>query len=151
MLFRSGSSDRVQLLYHDQEGQVVHPLLSRYLVNALIPEEEAMYVCIYGVRCVGNLPQLSIWLVDDFKKDDKQGKVSNFYSLINSLNRSGEFPMSGIVSQLFNQMGMGKSQSVDLIRLMDHDSAKRQPVVFFRNGLMVIVKPQHGVWRVCGD
>ena len=93
--YRYGSSDRVQLLYQDQEGQVVHPPLSHYLVNALIPEEEAMNVCIYGVRCVGKLPQLSNWLVDDFKKDDKQGKVSNFYSPINSLNRSGEFPMSG--------------------------------------------------------
>ena len=145
--YRYTSSDRVQLLYQDRVGNVVHPPISHYLVNALVPEEEAMNVCIYGVRCGGQLSLLSNWLVDDFKREDKRGNISNFYRPIKALNWSGEFPMSGLVSQLFNQMGYGSTQSVYLIKPKHYDPEKSYPVVFFMHGLMGNWKLYQGILK----
>ena len=149
--YRYNTSDRVRLIYQDQAGNPVLPPISHYLANTLVPEEEAMNICIYGVRCAGMFSSFSNWLVQDFLKDDKKGNISNFYSPIHELNKSGNFPMSGITSQIFNQTGLGSTQSVYLIKPENYNPDKAYPIVFFMHGLMGNWKLYQGIFKNLDD
>ncbi len=149
--FRYNTSDRVRLIYQDKTGNAIHPPISHYIANMIIPEEEAMNVCIYGVRCAGMFPSLANWLVQDFLKDDKKGNIANFYSPFDALNWSGNFPMSGVTSQVFYQMGLGSTQSVYLIKPKNYNPEKSYPVVFFMHGLMGNWKLYQGIFKDLDD
>ena len=134
--YRYNTSDRVRLIYQDKQGNAKLPPLSHYLVNVLLPEEE---ICNIGIWCARLAPQgipWDGWILQEFRHDDKKGNIGNFYHPFESLNRSGNFMMSGTTSQVFNEMGMEQTQSVYLIEPKNYDEEKAYPVVFFMHGYL---------------
>ena len=145
--YRYDTNDRVRLVYQDKEGNPKLPPVSHWLFNALLPEEE---ICNAGIICGALFPDavpLGGSLLDDFRRDLKQGKLLNFYAPYNSLNWSGEFLMSGTTAQLFHEMGIDSEQSVYVIRPRNFDETREYPVVFFMHGYLGSWKLYNGILR----
>ena len=149
--YRYNTSDRVQLIYQDKDCQPECPPLSHYLVNVLLPEEEICNIGIWCARLVPKSTPLSGWILDEFRHDDKLGKVGNFYRPFERLNRSGNFIMSGTTSQVFNTIGWGKTQSVYLIKPKKINKDKKYPVVFFMHGYLGNWKLYNGILKDLDD
>ena len=59
--------------------------------------------------------------------------------------------MSGITSQVFNQMGMGNSHTVYLTQPKNYSPDKEYPIVFFMHGYMGNWKLYQGIFRDLDD
>ena len=149
--YRYNTSDRVQLIYQDEEGKPEYPPITHCLVNVFLPEEEICNVGIWGARIVPQIIPLYNWILEEFNHDDKKGNISNFYRPFGRLNWSGEFMMSGTTSQVFNMMGIGNTQSVYLIKPKNYDKNKEYPVVFFMHGFLGNWKLYQGVLKGLKD
>lgn len=134
--YRYNTSDRVRLIYQDENYNPVHPPVSHYLFNVFFPEEELCNFAIAGARCVPEEMPIAGWLVEEFKFEDERGNIRNFANCFRRMNWDGEFMMSGITSQMANMMGMEETRSVYLITPEDYDQSKTYPVVFFMHGFM---------------
>ncbi len=77
--YRYNTSNRVQLIYQDEEGKPEYPPLTHYLVNVFLPEEEICNVGIWGARIVPQIIPLYNWILEEFNHDDKKGNIGNFY------------------------------------------------------------------------
>lgn len=62
--YRYNTSDRVQLIYQDEEGKPENPPLTHYLVNGFLPEEEICNVGIWGARIVPKVIPLTNWILE---------------------------------------------------------------------------------------
>ena len=110
-----------------------------------------MSFCINATRCVGRLSLFNSWLMDEICKDDKRNNISNFYQPAETLNRKGEYLMSGTTSQIFNLLGLGSSQAVYVIKPKNYDPEQSYPVVFFMHGLLGNWKLYQGIFRDLDD
>ncbi len=140
--YRWDTNDRVRLIYQTQEGKPMLPPVYQYIANVIVPEEFAMNLCVWGCRL---LPAetirkyyqgLSVNLLNQFKRDDRQGKILKFYQPYSNLNWSGNYVMSGVVSQGINTITGQHQKSVYVIRPKKYDPEKQYPVVFFCHGLL---------------
>lgn len=134
--YRYNNSDRVRLIYQDENAKPINPPLSHWLFNVIAPEEELCNLGIWGVRVMPkNMPVVG-WLLEEFKYDQKKGNIKNFYKGYKELSWDGLFMMSGITSQMTNMAGFDKTQSVYLISPNKFDKNKSYPLVFFMHGYM---------------
>lgn len=135
--YRYNTSDRVQLIYQDENNSPVLPPVHHYLINVLFPEEEICNLGVWGARILPKrLFPFAGWLLDEFKYENKRGNTGKFVKPYRMLNRRGLYPMSGITSQLCNMMGLGNTRSVYLIKPENYDENRTYPVVFFMHGLL---------------
>lgn len=150
--YRYNTSDRVQLIYQDQNGNPEYPPITHYLVNVFLPEEDICNFGIWGTRIVPKVIPLTNWILEEFNYDDEKGNISKFMRPYNRLNWNGLFMMSGTTSQVFNMLGLGeKTQSVYLIKPKNYDSEKIYPVVFFMHGFLGNWKLYQGVLKGLED
>ena len=147
------SFSRVQLIYQDKKGNRVAPPLSHYLLNVALPEEEVMNMGVWAAKLGATfIPYVNGGtLLKQFQDDSNQGKISNFYRPYRRLNGSFNFLMSGTTSQVFNTIGLGKTQSVYLIKPKNYDKDKKYPVVFFCHGGLGNWKLYQGIWKNLED
>ena len=151
--YRLHTSDRIQLIYQDQQGNPVRPPMTHYLANVLLPEEEIMNLGIWAARCGATfIPYVGGGsILHQFQMDDWHGKIGNFYRPARKLNWSGCFMMSGTTSQVFNMLGMKQTQSVYLVKPKHFDAEKKYPVVFFCHGALGNWKLYQGLWKDLDD
>lgn len=140
--YRWDTNDRVRLIYQTQKGSPMLPPVHHYIANVLVPEEVAMNLCVWGCRLMPATTVryfykgISANLLNQFKKDDREGKMSLFYKPYDNLNWSGNYVMSGVVTQACNSIIGSHQQSVYVIRPKNFDPKKEYPVVFFCHGLL---------------
>lgn len=150
--YRYQTNDRVQLIYQNSKGEAILPPLSHYLLNVVLPEEEIMNLCVWGVRFGTTcFPYVGGAILKQFQMDDHNWKIWNFYRPYSRLNWNGLFMMSGITSQVCNMVGMERSQSVYLIKPKHFDKNKKYPLVFFCHGGLGNWKLYQGLWKDLED
>ena len=150
--YRYNSSDRIQLIYQDEEANPVLPPMSHYIANVLLPEEEIVKFGSWAVRLnLVKAPYVGGKITGQFFSDCNDGKMGNFHRPYSKLNTSGNYMMSGITSQLANMCGLKHTQSVYLIKPNDYDPEKEYPIVFFCHGGMGNWKLYQGLWKDLND
>lgn len=150
--YRYNTSDRVQLIYQDENFTPELPPIHHYLINLFLPEEE---ICNFGVWGARIMPKsmfpFESWLIDEFKYEMRRGNTSNFLKSYRILNRKGLYPMSGTTSQVCNMMGIDDTRSVYLISPKNYDENKAYPAVFFMHGFLGNWKSYTGVLQNLED
>lgn len=153
--YRMGSDDRLQLYYVSEQGERVSTPISHWLFNALVPEEEVMNLGVWGARYGGSLLEkfgIGGGMAEQFKNDDAQGKISNFYKPYRSLDLKGLSLVSGTTSQIFNDFGIrSRTKSVYVLRPTSYDAEKTYPVVFFCHGYLGNWKLYQGLFAGMDD
>ena len=149
--YRYNTSDRVQLIYQDKNGNPELPPITHYLVNVFLPEEEVCNICTWGALIAPDAIKLSGWILDEFKQDTQKGNLTNFFTPFKRLNWNGQFLMSGTTSQVFNMFGIDQTQSVYLIKPKNYDKNKTYPVVFFMHGYLGNWKLYQGILKDLED
>lgn len=98
------------------------PPVHHYIANVLVPEELAMNLGVWGCRLLpaeiirNYYKGLSTNLLNQFKRDDQEGKMSLFYKPYDNLNWSGNFVMSGVIAQASREVTGERQSSVYVIR-----------------------------------
>lgn len=133
----------IQLIYLDKNGKEVKPPLPVYIVNAIIPEEEA---CNLAIKATALMPSSGINLcghkfgssfVNDARNDFWKGKMLSFYSPYNEISWRNSNPGSFVYGQLWNEV---TGDNLDAIYIMDNRPfyIRNAPtsVVFFCHGYL---------------
>lgn len=142
--YRWNSSDRVRLIYQDEQYRPINPPLLHYAANALVPEEEVMNAGVHVAGKFGNFLDVPVGGSLREQMSETYGHdPSGFSWPTRSLRRTGNNPLSGTMAQMGNMAGVGggKTQSVYVIAPEDYDAAKTYPVVVFCHGYL-------GNWRL---
>ena len=146
--WRIDTSDRVRLIYFDKNGQAVHPPLSQYLLNVLIPESEVVNLGITAVKyapsAIGKL-QLATSLVNQAQNDIGNGKIGNFFSTYRSLGLNT--PMSGGYAQMFNDNLGTDDRAFYLCNPVNFNSERTYSLVVFCHGYMGNWQLYQGIWK----
>lgn len=153
--YRTGSDDRLQLYYLDDQGERISTPIGHWLFNALVPEEEIMNIGVWGARLGGDWAErLGVGgiMAEQFRNDDAQGKINNFYAPYRSLDEKGLSLVSGTTSQAFNDFGIGdKTKAVYVLRPTSYSKEKTYPVVFFCHGYLGNWKLYQGLFADLDD
>ena len=150
--YRYNTSDRVRLIYQDENYTPVMPPIHHYLINLFLPEEEICNLGVWGARIIPkSMFPFAGWLLDEFKYEYNRGNTGKFLHPYRMLNRRGLYPMSGTTSQVCNMMGIDDTRSVYLITPQNYDENKTYPVVFFMHGYLGNWKNYTGVLQDIKD
>lgn len=153
--YRTGSDDRLQLYYLNEQGERVSMPVGHWLFNALVPEEEIMNLGVWAARLDGGIAKsfgIGGSLMKQFRDDDAQGKTNNFYAPYRDLDIKGLSLVSGTTSQAFNDLGIGsKTKSVYVLRPNNYNKEKAYPVVFFCHGYLGNWKLYQGLFAGMDD
>lgn len=128
-------SDRVRL-YYAEDGKIVLPPLSHWIVNAVIPEEELCNIGIATASVSGPIMGAGGGIMKDFNHDSRAGKIGNFTVPYSRLTWELESPMSGAYAQGGNQYAGDCTTSFYLIRPKGYDSRVEYPLVVFCHGYL---------------
>lgn len=133
---------RTQLLYVDAQGQRTSAPLHIYLVNALLPEEEAVN---FAVKASAILPahllspifkNLGSRFIKDLKTDFWKGKAFSFFAPYNRLSLQGSNPGSFAYAQACNEWFDTNYDGIYVTKPSHYDKEKKYPVVFFAHGYL---------------
>lgn len=153
--YRTGSDDRLQLYYLNEQGERVSTPVGHWLFNALLPEEEITNLGVWCARNgIGLAEQFGIGgsIMEQFRNDDARGRIYNFYAPYRELDVRGLSLVSGTTSQAFNNFGIGeKTKSVYVLRPDNYNKEKAYPVVFFCHGYLGNWKLYQGLFAGMDD
>lgn len=140
-------SDRVQLIYQNEDYEITSPPFYHYLINVFFPEEEICNLGIWGGKLIPKrcFPRAG-WILEEFKYENKRDNTGKLLKPYHMLNRKGLFPMSGTTAQVCNMMGIDNTRSVYLIKPKNYDKNKAYPVLFFMHGYLGNWKNYAGVF-----
>lgn len=145
--YRINSSDRVRLLYLDNEGKPKHPPLGQYVLSALLPEEEIVNFAIKNVNLFCPLMRrmgVGHSLIRQVQSDCSEGRIDNFVKPYDMFGFDN--PISGVYPQVFNEAFAGHNRSVYITFPKHYDSKKEYPLVVFCHGYLGNWKLYQGVW-----
>lgn len=170
--YRLHTSDRVKLVYQTEDAQPRHAPICQYLVNVLFPEEGIVNLGVWGVRILGkdltvkavdwvfgkpSTTKTFDWVTEEFYMEVARGNVRKMTEPYRRLNLSGDFPMSGVYSQLANmaienspaanKLALKETRAVYLIKPKNYDASKSYPVVFFMHGWLGNWKLYQGILK----
>lgn len=142
--YRTGSSDKVRLIFYNGQGEAVHPPLFHYICNLVIPEEEVCHIACLAARYIPDpIKAMPPELHDEIKSLDS---MSEFYGAYKRLNWGGSFTVSGVTPQIMCQAGFKpRYRSVYLIRPDDCKPGKSYPLVVFAHGFLGNWKLYQGI------
>ena len=130
---------RTQLHYLNQSGERTHTPVLVYLANAIMPEKEAMNLCVKGNALVSNslMNKMGVHLggklLNDAKYDFWHGKTLGFYTAYYHI---GGNPGSFVYGQIANMLIGTDYDAVYITRPKHYDKNKEYPVIFFCHGYM---------------
>lgn len=149
--YRIDSSDRVRLVYLDDEGNAKHPPLAQYLLNTFLSEEEIMNFGIHNVP-LAKYMGIGSSLIRQANDDIANGKIRNFYYAYDNLG--WENPMSGAYVQAFNDFLGGNGKAVYICNPKGDENVKwskdngfKYPLVVFCHGYLGNWQLYQGVWK----
>lgn len=128
---------RHQLHYLDAKGQRVSTPLLPYIANVLVPEKEAMNLCmkanaVMPYTLMNKITKVPNRFAADAQSDFWHGKTLGFYTPYYHTGNSGSF----VYGQVCN-IALGTDYDAIYINRPKHyDSSKTYPVVFFCHGYM---------------
>ena len=147
--YRTGSHDRVRLLYIDDQGEPMRPPLIQYLLATLLPEREIVNAGLKLLPLTTPLLQghshLAGTLLRQAQDDMASGKIYNFFEPYDHLG--GDNPMSGCYAQTFNDMLGTNYRVAFLCRPTHYDASKRYPLIVFCHGYLGNWQLYQGIWR----
>lgn len=153
--FRTGSDDRLQLYYLNDQGERVSTPVSHWLFNVLVPEEEIMNLGVWSARFGGGIAErlgIGGTMMEQFRDDEAQGKIDNFYAPYRNLDIKSLSLVSATTSQAFNDLSIGsKTKAVYVLRPTNYDKEKYYPVVFFCHGYLGNWKLYQGLFTGMDD
>lgn len=148
--YRVNSSDRVRLVYLDDEGNAKHPPLSQYVLSTLMPESEIVNFAINNLRLTTTFARffgigVGSRMIHQAQEDCKNGKIGNFtkpYRLLGLDN-----PISGVYPQVFNATFGTNYRTVNIITPKHMNDDKAYPLVVFCHGYLGNWQLYQGIWK----
>lgn len=146
-LYRYNTDDRVRLIYQNDAFQPTTPPLLHYLVNILVPEEEAMNLVIHMLNKVWfKVSMRSRGNIFGQMHDTYKRGADVFFQPVKVLKKERCNPMSACVSQIANMVGLPKTRSVYVISPKLFCPSKSYPLVVFCHGYLGSWRLYQGIW-----
>lgn len=150
--YRIHTTDRVRLVYLDDEGNAKHAPFYHYLINTFIPEEEVVNLGIKNVLLIKPIAKkygIGGPIVKQAQDDFLHFKIHNF---LRPYRRLGlENPLSGVYPQVFNQYFGTKDRAVYICDPKHQKSKYDYPLVVFCHGYMGNWQLYQGIWKDLDD
>ncbi|MDE5791697.1 MAG: hypothetical protein K2H96_10780 [Muribaculaceae bacterium] len=141
-------ADRVQLVYFNDKGKQVAPPLSHWIWNLIIPEETMTAVAsIFPLTPLRSALPLGEGILKDYDIELKSGGLFKVGAPYRANNFALESPMSGLVTQGFQEFFGDDKRSAYIIRPRNYDKDKQYPVLFFAHGYLGNWKLYTGLLR----
>lgn len=130
-------SDRVRLMYLDENYNRITPPLHHWLINILLPEETLFTLGLtLPFSPLRSALPIGEGILKDFDIELKNMKLHKFFTTYNSLAFHMESPLSGAYAQGSEIVGEPPTRTAYIIRPKHYDSSKTYPVVFFAHGFL---------------
>lgn len=145
--YRTGSGDRVRLVYLDDNGNMEHPPLAQYALSTLLPEEEIVNFAIRNMRLFRpalRYAGIGSSLTEQMQADCSNGKIGNFVKPYDMLGLDN--PVSGVYPQVFNSKFGTSYRSAYITNPKPYDSEKEYPLVVFCHGYLGNWQLYQGIW-----
>ena len=147
-------TDRVRLVYFNEDGKRTSTPLLYWLIELVIPEETACAGCTMGAVLstpFRSLIPIGSSIMSNLDDEVRTLRILKFGDPYRNNNLALEAPMSGVVPQVFQTWGMGHSRAAYIIKPRHYDSTKKYPVLFFCHGLLGNWKLYTGILRNIDD
>ena len=143
-------TDRVRLVYFDDDGKRISTPLGYWLIELVFPEETLCAACTMGASFFtpfrSHIP-VNNSIKENIKEEVHSLRVLKFGDPYRNNNLVLEAPMSGVMPQALQTWGLGDSRAVYIIKPRHYDSEKKYPVLFFCHGLLGNGKIYTGMLR----
>lgn len=147
--YRINSSDRVRLLYLNEEGETVHPPLMQYLLDTILPEEEIVNFTLKTLPITGPILHQTAHLGNRFIKDAEKeifdGKMHNFLDPYDNLGLDN--PISACYPQTFNTMFGTNYKTAYICNPKQYDEGETYPLIVFCHGYLGNWQLYQGIWK----
>ena len=149
--WRTNCSDRIRLLYLNEDYETVHPPFWQYAANVIAPENELANFGFMGVSMsVINGHELGVGngIIKQIEKHIHKGNLGNFFKpyFMGTSN-----PMSGIWAQAFNDRYHQNSKAVYLCKPMSYSEDYQYPLIVFCHGYLGNLRLYQGILKQFTD
>lgn len=141
-------TDRVKLVYFNDENKRVSTPIHHWLFNLFFPEET---ICAIGsvlpLTPLRHLLPIGEGILKDYDTELRRGGLLKVGSNYRKNDFALESPMSGVVPQGFNEYLGEKKRAFYVIKPKDFDKNREYPILFFAHGYLGNWKLYTGLFR----